>query len=177
MTLTIIGYGNVGRALSLVLLGSEYEFRLNIMDPDERKKGVFLDLKHGIMAQPKKRLCFNDFELLEESDFIFFTVGVPTKHAAFEIRKTEYGTSMGVVQCALRVMDYWINEEDSMIPLCVKLNDYWLKLLGLNKSVCMSIPVNISKKGVFPYNAIDLSFEELDQLKQSAKILSEYEVL
>lgn len=42
MTLTIIGYGNVGRALSLVLLGSNYEFKLNIMDPDDsNKKGVF----------------------------------------------------------------------------------------------------------------------------------------
>ena len=79
---TIIGYGNVGRVLTHLLLGSNHALELNIMDPADWLSGAFLDLKHALGMQPNKRVHFNDQELFENSDYVFFTAGVLSKHGA-----------------------------------------------------------------------------------------------
>ena len=87
--LTIIGYGNVGKAISLLLLGSSHELHLNIMDPAADKSGIFLDLQHAWMSQENKKLSINDSAFVENSDFIFFTAGVPNTAGGSRLEKVE----------------------------------------------------------------------------------------
>ena len=74
---TIIGFGNVGTSLSLLLLNNKQPLRLNIMEPDPQREGAFLDLAHGMPLYHKKELLVNDEDLFLTADFIFFTAGTP----------------------------------------------------------------------------------------------------
>lgn len=303
MTVTIIGYGNVGRVLATLLLGSGHEMNLNIMDPADDLSGAFLDLEHSMGMQPGKRLYFNDTDRMEESDYVFFTAGIPsdhgasrlttvadntrlvkeifskrklkptmriiaitnpvdvvtaalikytglpwnqvvgtgtfldserfsyflaqhagvdyrevgalilgehgesfapilshstfqgrqledhryfktemiekaifqTHHAAFEIRKTEPGTSMAVSHCALRIMEYWMRDEEAYLPISVLVGEDHVKWLKLEQTICMSLPVYISSKGIRREQPLDLTPEEFDDLKASAHLLQKYQ--
>ncbi len=300
---TVIGYGNVGRVLTSMLLGSNQHLELNIMDPADWISGAFLDLKHALGMQPKKRVFYNDHKLFEASDFVFFTAGLPSKHgtsrlttvadntqlvkdiffwkqfnpsmhiiaitnpvdvitaaiykysglqwnqiigtgtyldsqrfsyhlaqlggtdyrdvkalilgehgescapilsqsffqnkpllksdiftaeltdkalyqthhAAFEIRKTEPGTSMAVSHCALRIMEYLQDDSEHRIPVSVLLNEVWTGYLELKHPICLSVPVLLSSKGLVVPDPPELKNGELSALKRSAQMLLEYQ--
>lgn len=74
---TIIGFGNVGTSLSLLLLNNKYPLRLNVMEPNKQREGAFLDLAHGMPLYHKKELFVNNEDLFLNADFIFFTAGTP----------------------------------------------------------------------------------------------------
>jgi L-lactate dehydrogenase len=302
-TITVIGYGNVGRVLTSLLLGSSSKMHLNILDPADHLSGAFLDLKHSIGMQPNKSLFFNDQDVFERSDYVFFTAGMPsqhgasrlstvhdnvelvkkvfggkslcsemkvititnpvdvvtaaivkyaqlpkeqvvgtgtyldsmrfsyhlaelamvspttveaiilgehgescvpilshsnflneafsetdlfsneaiekalyqTHHAAFEIRKTEPGTSMAVSHCALRIMEYWRQKEETILPISVLLEEDHIHWLDLKHPICMSVLVSISTEGIRLLPPLSLKNGELHALKRSAQILSEYQ--
>lgn len=302
ITVSVVGYGTVGRTLSLLLLGSRYRMRLNILDPNPDKKGVFLDLKHGARMHPRKALLFNDQKALSDSDYIFFTAGKPTKHgasrlttadvnihivekvlgniplkrstriiaisnpvdlitqavlhvtglpktqvvgtgtlldsarfsfhladllgvdvnrvngwvlgehgesqvaalsmstvddvpiemvsvfdermaemamnstrnAAFEIRKTEAGTSMAISQCAMLILRFFEAGTSPVIPLSVSLDTAYLEKLGLEGPMCLSVPARITRQGVELAEMPDLTEEEWSLMKTSARALAAY---
>ncbi|XOV66229.1 MAG: malate dehydrogenase [Fluviicola sp.] len=300
---TVIGYGNVGRVLTALLLGSNRSMELNILDPADWLSGAFLDLKHALGMQPNKQVYFNSQELFENSDYVFFTAGIPSKHgasrlttvkdntqlvkdifhgknlnpkmsviaitnpvdvitaaiykysslpwhqvmgtgtyldserfsyylvhltgtndrnisalilgehgescapilsastyqdkplmeskvftseitekalyqthhAAFEIRKTEPGTSMAVSHCALRMMEYLQEETERNIPASVMLSSAWVEKLGLKHTICMSVPVVLSSKGLQIPEPLEMKNGELSALRRSAQVLLEYQ--
>lgn len=77
---TIIGFGNVGTSLGLLLLNNKHPLRLNVMEPDQQREGAFLDLAHGMPLYPNKELHVNNEELFLQADFVFFTAGTPNVH-------------------------------------------------------------------------------------------------
>lgn len=300
--LTIVGYGNVGKAISLLLLGSSHEFHLNILDPAEDKSGIFLDFQHAFMAQENKKLSINEKDLLAKSDYIFFTAGVlntaggsrldkveenkvvahqvfancilksdvkiivitnpvdvltleilkitglpwsqvigtgtfldslrfqyhlskeagvnsdnleavilgehgssqvpmislstfesspismfpmftekviekaaeATRNSAAEIRKTESGTSIGVAQCAVKIIEYLQSESEVIIPLSVKVDDIYKERFNLKKDLCISVPVSISRKGVLILPIPNFTAVEEEAFKKSIKALLPY---
>lgn len=80
INLTIIGFGNVGASLALLLLNNEHSIRLNIIEPNDQREGAFLDLAHGMSLFRNKELFINDDELFEQADFVFHSAGIPNKH-------------------------------------------------------------------------------------------------
>ena len=107
-----------------------------------------------------------------------FNVGVlknaaeKTKNAAFEIRKTEPGTKYAVTKCAESIMTYLLSEEVITVPLSVCTNTFYNKLLGLEKSIYLSVPVDISRKGIHINESIVLNDEEITELSISAKAVA-----
>ena len=95
-----------------------------------------------------------------------------TKNAAFEIRKTEPGTKYAVTKCAESIMTYLLSEEITTIPLSVRTNAFYNALLGLEKSVYISVPVDISRKGVQINESVVLNDEEIKALSLSAKAVA-----
>jgi L-lactate dehydrogenase len=77
---TVIGFGNVGSSLSLLLLNNKHDIRLNVMEPDAQREGAFLDLSHGMTLYPNKELATNDEDLFSNADFVFYTAGTPNVH-------------------------------------------------------------------------------------------------
>ena len=303
ITITIIGYGNVGRVLGTLLLGTRHAINLNIVDPSDHLSGAFLDLKHAMGLQPSKKVYFNDMRRFEQSDYLFFAAGVPsehgasrlttvkantrlvqsifegkslkssmrviaitnpldvitaalikhtglptnqivgtgtfldskrleyylaegakvdcgdvqalvlgehgesfvpifsqssyqgkpildsalfsdkiiekavyeTHHAAFEIRKTEPGTSMAVAHCALRLMEVWMREVETHIPVSVFLDATHSNWLELNNPICITVPVFLSNKGVRFAHPPDLTADEYRGLKTSAATLKKFQ--
>lgn len=74
---TIIGFGNVGSALSSLLLSNQHDIKINILEPNEQCEGAILDMKQGLSLYHQKEIHINDMELFQESDFVFFTAGTP----------------------------------------------------------------------------------------------------
>ncbi len=303
ITITVVGYGNVGRVLTNLLLGTHLNMELNIMDPADYLTGAFLDLKHASGLQPQKQIYFNQADVFERSDYVFFTAGIPSKHgasrlstvednlqlvravfggkqlrsdmriiaitnpvdvitagiisatqlpkeqvvgtgtfldsvrfsyhlaelnqvnihqvdalilgehgascvpiishslcsggpilksssiankciekaiyqtknAAFEIRKTEPGTSMAVSHCAMRIMEYWMQPTETIVPISVLIDDENTQWLELAQPICMSLLVSISSKGVKLQEPMLLEKEELKTLKESAHVLMKYQ--
>lgn len=82
INITIIGLGNVGSSLALLLLNSRHPIRLNIIDPLPECEGAFLDLAHGVGLSQEKELCFNNEDLFLFADFIFYSAGISNIHGA-----------------------------------------------------------------------------------------------
>ena len=82
MTITILGFGNVGKTIATMLLYELDTFTLNIMDPFESSEGAKLDFLHCSNLFPKNNVLFNDYEAFESSDFIFHTAGVSVPKGA-----------------------------------------------------------------------------------------------
>lgn len=298
---TVIGFGNVGSSLSLLLLNNRHDMRLNVIEPNPQREGAFLDLAHGMTLYPNKELHINNQGLFDDADFIFYTAGIPnvhggsrlstakqnigltqqlfegrsfnklpyiivitnpvdivahsvfqysglpnnhvigtgtyldsvrlayylsvlssfepdeidatvlgehgdsqvpvysltkingesiaehkeftgemltnatelTRNAAFEIRETQKGTTYGISKCAEMLMNYLMEEEEHVVSLSVLTNDHYRSLLDLDHDIYISVPVRISKKGVYPIENISLTSKEYADLKESAKILAE----
>lgn len=299
INVTIIGFGNVGSALTSLMLNNKHAIRINILDPNDQCSGAFLDLQHGMSLFPTKELHVNDMELFTQSDFVFFTAGTPnvnggsrldmaqqnselarkifepisfskapfvfiitnpvdvvahtvqrfsglpaekvistgtfldsirleyylssitntkreaykalvvgehgtsqvpiyslttfndkpilnspeftaellelahnsTINAAFEIRKTQAATKYAVSKCAEMLFEYALGEETDLIPLSLLTNDYYRKLLNLDRNIYISLPVRI-KNGSFEIrDDIEFSGLELEAYQKSAQII------
>jgi len=75
-TISIIGFGNIGRFICAQLLPyANFSLKLNLIDHDENVKGAILDFKHGLELFVQHEIHFNDPELLNDSDLIFHCAG------------------------------------------------------------------------------------------------------
>jgi len=75
-TITILGFGNVGRFICSQLLPySGADLTINLIDKDEGVAGAILDLKHGKEFFPQHRIYSNHAQLFYESDIIFHCAG------------------------------------------------------------------------------------------------------
>jgi L-lactate dehydrogenase len=298
---TVIGFGSVGSALSLLLLNNKNNMRVNILEPDPNKEGAILDLSHGMSLYPGKELYVNDYDMFANADFIYFTAGTPnlhggsrlstakqniqltkdlfddqefnkvpyiivitnpvdiisyhvmkfsnlpydhvvgigtfldsvrlsyylsvlsdykadeinayvlgehgdsqfaaysmtkvqgspitefaffsperleeaqtlTRNAAFQIRETQGGTLYGVSKCAETILNSLMSSEVSHYPLSILTNEHYNKMLKLDRSVYISVPIQISNKGIRIDNEVHLEGAELNLYQKSAKIISE----
>lgn len=80
INVTVIGFGNVGSVLSVMLLNAFEGIRFNIIDPNPQREGAFLDLVHSMPLYKDRELHFNGERLLRDADFVFYTAGIPNKH-------------------------------------------------------------------------------------------------
>lgn len=79
INVTVIGFGNVGSTLALLLLNNKHPLRLNIMEPDESAEGAFIDLAHAMPLYDQKELFINNEEQFLSAQFIYFTAGTPNQ--------------------------------------------------------------------------------------------------
>lgn len=96
-----------------------------------------------------------------------------TKNAAFEIRKTQKGTTYGVSKCAEVLLDYLLGSEEHNLSLSVLTNAHYRDLLSLNQDIFIGLPVTIKNGKITIKNDVKLTEEELEGLRKSAKVLSE----
>ena len=89
INVTIIGFGNVGASLLLLLLNNGHAMRLNVMEPNDQREGAFLDFAHSMSLFSNKELIVNDEDLFNNSDFIFYTAGTPNVHGVSRLSIAE----------------------------------------------------------------------------------------
>jgi L-lactate dehydrogenase len=89
INVTIVGFGNVGSSLALLLLNNKQQIRLNIMDPDKQREGAYLDLAHCMNLYPDQELYINDDAMFLDADFIFHTAGTPNIHGESRLSTVE----------------------------------------------------------------------------------------
>ena len=75
--LSIVGFGNIGKAVCAQLLSRNEAFVINIMDPNPNVAGAVLDFQHGVQLYPQHTISFNDHEQFNQSEFIFHCAGAP----------------------------------------------------------------------------------------------------
>lgn len=98
LVITIIGFGNIGKTLGVLLLPfSDFNFNINIIDTDWDVLGAVLDLEHAAQFYDNHQISHNSEALLKNSDFVFHCAGasVPkgksrmvTCQASIEITET-----------------------------------------------------------------------------------------
>ncbi len=77
LKVSIVGFGNIGRALAHLLINSDkYCFEINVIDPSSSIEGSILDIGHAAMLKGSAEIILNDWSFLNESEFIFHCVGV-----------------------------------------------------------------------------------------------------
>lgn len=94
INVTLIGFGNVGSSLALLLLANPHALRLNVMEPDNQAEGAFLDLAHGLPLYLEKELHINNEELFCAADFIFFTAGTPNVAGSSRLSTTQQNSEL-----------------------------------------------------------------------------------
>ena len=77
INITLVGFGNVGRCILNVLLQEHHRrFRINIVDPSNNVSGSMMDLGHTSMLTKRHQIHWNDDQLFNYSDFIFYSAGI-----------------------------------------------------------------------------------------------------
>ncbi|MEO9532766.1 MAG: hypothetical protein ABJG68_17225 [Crocinitomicaceae bacterium] len=71
-----MGFGGIGKTIAFDLISQQKPYNLNIIDCDENVKGALLDLKQANQINRSCEISYNDFDLLEKSDFIFHSAGI-----------------------------------------------------------------------------------------------------
>lgn len=89
LNVTIIGFGNVGSALAVLLLNNKQSLCLNIMEPNEKCEGAFLDLFHSMSLYQEKELVINNDAQFQNADFIFHTAGTPNVNGSSRLSMTQ----------------------------------------------------------------------------------------
>lgn len=87
INVTVIGFGNVGSTLSLLLLNNKNALQLNIMETDKQCEGAFLDLAHSMSLYTQKELFVNDEALFTNADYIFLSAGKPNEQGESRLSK------------------------------------------------------------------------------------------
>ena len=95
-----------------------------------------------------------------------------TKTAAFEIRKTQGGTTYGVSKCAEMLFNYLVTEGPHHLSLSVLTNKHYQSLLNFDHDIYFGLPVTIQKGKIMIDNSIKLSNQELSDLGNSARLLA-----
>ena len=72
---SIIGCGNVGEKLSTMLVAQDVPIILNLVDPDPKVNGHYLDIGHYAFIKGIHEVVVNDQDLLRGSDYVFHTAG------------------------------------------------------------------------------------------------------
>ena len=76
ITISIIGFGNIGKAICSMLIPiNNWSFTINILDTNDNVKGAILDFQHGNQLFHQHRIVFNSAELFNNSSFIFHCAG------------------------------------------------------------------------------------------------------
>lgn len=76
LKITVIGCGNVGNALALLVLNRTTQpVHLNIMEPGEHQQGRVLELYHAAALAMVHRISENDSDAFAEADVVFHTAG------------------------------------------------------------------------------------------------------
>lgn len=115
---------------------------------------------------PISKIEFFTPQLLQEASDL-------TRNAAFKIRETQKGTLYGIAKCAEKIFNSLLSEEIEEYPLSALTNDDYNELLGLEKSIYISVPVKVSNKGIFIKNRINLKNSEVEAYRESARIIAE----
>lgn len=79
MNISIVGCGNVGEAVGFLLVNKCQDFTLNIMEPDDKKKGKWLELMHITGLNLNGSVVYNNQAILETSEWVFYTAGAGIK--------------------------------------------------------------------------------------------------
>lgn len=87
---SIIGLGNIGRALLLSLMNNRSRnYHINIIDLPGSSKGSVLDFLQGIEICENHKISFNSDDLFRKSTFIFHCAGVGVKQGASRLTTTD----------------------------------------------------------------------------------------
>lgn len=79
MIVSIIGIGNVGKAMFTLLLHHPSIQQINIMDPSDVQEGTILDMLHMQALLTDKSILVNDEEAFSQSDYHFHCAGIQNK--------------------------------------------------------------------------------------------------
>ena len=74
-------------------------------------------------------------------------------------------------ECAETIFNSLLSSVVHRYPLSILTNEHYNKLLQLDKSIYISLPVDISNKGIQINNEIRLNESELEAYKKSAGII------
>lgn len=96
-TITLIGFGNIGRTLTALMMGNSMQpVHFNIMDVSDKLGGTLLDVQHALELYPEHSWSFNDQDKMNQSDFIFHTAGAIV--APGHTRRDASTTSIAITQ-------------------------------------------------------------------------------
>lgn len=118
----------------------------------------------GLLLNEYCTTCNNKFShgWKEELNHIFEEV----RDSAYKIIERKGETSYGIGLSLVRITQAILNDENAILPVSCHINDY----LGIN-DVYLSLPAIINKEGIHEILKLNLSLDEQESLKKSAKTL------
>lgn len=125
------------------------------------QNAIFID-EHSFVSRKPIRKIFSDKEIEE--------IKQKTLNEANFIKSYEGASKYGPSMAAIRIMDLILEPRDILLPLSIHTCEYYEKLLGLNSVI--SIPVKISRHGIYPVRDYGLSESNVSSLKQIAADIS-----
>lgn len=94
-----------------------------------------------------------------------------TRNAAFQIRETQSGTMYGVSACAVNIMNALLSDKSTLLPLSVMTNSFFTDLLEINTPISISIPIEVSNRGLKYVEHHGFNDSEITALRASAAII------
>jgi L-lactate dehydrogenase len=91
------------------------------------------------------------------------------QNAAYDIIKRKGSTNYSIALSLVKITRSILRDENSILPVSTLITDYY----GIS-DVCISIPSIVNIRGLEQYVRLDLSKEEEEEFKHSAKTLKEF---
>lgn len=98
---------------------------------------------------------------------------IATVKAAYEICLTQGATKYGVSLCAIRMMLSILDDSVLEAPASILINKKHQQILKCNP-IYLSLPCQLSKKGISQKNIDDLTLAEISLLQKSAEVIEKH---
>ena len=109
-------------------------------------------------------ICDSNCDYKKELGKIFEEV----KNSAYKIIEAKGATYYAIALALVKIVGAIIRDEDSVLPISTLIRDYY----GVD-DVCLGIPSIVNRNGVSKFLRLELSSEEQERLRHSAKTLKD----
>ncbi len=90
------------------------------------------------------------------------------KNSAYKIIEAKGATYYAIALALVKIVGAIIRDENSVLPISTLINDYY----GID-DVCLGIPSIVNRNGVSKFLRLELSSEEQEKFRHSAKVLKD----
>jgi malate/lactate dehydrogenase len=125
------------------------------------QNAIFVD-EHSFISRKPIRKVLSDKKVEE--------IKQQTLNEASFIKSYEGASKYGPSMAAIRIMDLILEPKDILLPVSIQTCDYYENLLGIKTVI--SIPVKISRHGIYPVRDYGLTDSSISSLKQIAANIS-----
>ena len=142
--------------------------RIGTVISDKMDKTIVVAIKENVKHKLYSKIVKTTYKLKAHDEENVAKIGDKVKNSAYEIIKRKQATYYGIAVSVRRICEVILRDEKSILPISNMMHGEY----GI-EDIALSFPAIVGKDGVETKVPISLDDEEIEALKNSARLLKD----